>query len=63
MVWIFTEPSAFIIGNESKGIREKTKESCDVVISIPISEKCESLNAAVSTAIVLSEFRRQKSLI
>jgi 23S rRNA (guanosine2251-2'-O)-methyltransferase len=57
----YTEPSVFVIGNEGNGIREKTKESCDVLLHIPISEKVESLNAAVSTAVTISEWRRQKS--
>lgn len=55
----YTEASAFIIGNEAEGLREKTKEHCDILIRIPISNRCESLNAAVSTAVVLGEFRRQ----
>jgi 23S rRNA (guanosine2251-2'-O)-methyltransferase len=57
----FTEASVFVIGNESKGIREKTMEACDIIISIPINKNCESLNAAVSTAVALSEFRRQNT--
>ena len=56
----FTEPTVFVIGNEGDGIREKTKESCDMLLNIPISEKVESLNAAVSTAITVAEWRRQK---
>ncbi len=56
----YTEPTVFIIGNEGDGIREKTKESCDMLLNIPISEKVESLNAAVSTAITVAEWRRQK---
>lgn len=56
----FTEPTVFVIGNEGDGIREKTKEACDMLLNIPISEKVESLNAAVSTAITIAEWRRQK---
>ncbi len=50
----FPRPSAFILGNEGSGLREKTKELCDDLISIPIHPRCESLNAAAATAIVLS---------
>jgi 23S rRNA (guanosine2251-2'-O)-methyltransferase len=50
----FPRPSAFILGNEGSGLREKTKELCDDLISIPIHSRCESLNAAAATAIVLS---------
>lgn len=56
----YTEPTVFVIGNEGAGIREKTKESCDMLLNIPISEKVESLNASISTAITLYEWRRQK---
>lgn len=47
----FELPTVFIIGNESDGIREKTAELCDKLLSIPINPKCESLNAAASSAV------------
>jgi 23S rRNA (guanosine2251-2'-O)-methyltransferase len=56
----YTEPTVFVIGNEGEGIREKTKDACDMLLNIPISQEVESLNAAVSTAITLYEWRRQK---
>jgi len=55
----FSKPSAFILGNEGSGLREKTKELCDDLISIPIHPRCESLNAAAATAIVLSSWSAQ----
>jgi 23S rRNA (guanosine2251-2'-O)-methyltransferase len=55
----FTEPSVFIIGNEHAGLREKTREHCDMLISIPISNQIESLNAGASAAVAFYEFRRQ----
>lgn len=48
----FDAPAAFIIGNEGEGIREKTLEHCDITLSIPMHERTESLNAAVSAGIV-----------
>ena len=48
----FDTPSAFIVGNEGSGIREKTLELCDITLSIPMHPRTESLNAAVSAAIV-----------
>lgn len=47
----FSAPAVFIVGNESEGIREKTRELCDKLVSIPINPKCESLNAAASAAV------------
>ncbi|MCX6755695.1 MAG: 23S rRNA (guanosine(2251)-2'-O)-methyltransferase RlmB [Candidatus Nomurabacteria bacterium] len=49
----FETPTVFIIGNEARGIREKTREHCDVMLRIPMHKQCESMNAAVSTAIAL----------
>lgn len=46
-------PSLFVVGNEGKGIREKTFEHCDATLSIPMHERCESLNASVSAAVAL----------
>lgn len=55
----FTRPSVFVLGNEGSGLREKTKEQCDELISIPIHSRCESLNAAAATAIVLASWSAQ----
>lgn len=52
----FTEPSVFVVGNESKGIREKTEELCDVMLRIPMHPRTESLNAAVSAAVVMYQW-------
>lgn len=46
----FELPSLFILGNESEGIREKTRGLCDKLLSIPINPRCESLNAAAAAA-------------
>ena len=52
----FDTPALFIIGNEGKGIRQKTFERCDVTLRIPIDPRCESLNASVSAAVVLYQW-------
>jgi len=52
----YPKPSVFVLGNEGSGLRAKTKEVCDDLISIPIHPQCESLNAAAATAIVLSSW-------
>lgn len=49
----FTKPTVFVLGNEGSGLREKTSEVCDELISIPMHERCESLNAAASAATVM----------
>jgi len=55
----FTRPSVFVLGNEGSGLRLKTKEQCDELISIPMHPQCESLNAAAATAIVLASWSAQ----
>lgn len=55
----FDAPSLFVFGNEGKGIREKTRELCDVLLSIPMNPRCESLNVAASAAVALYEWSRR----
>ena len=55
----FDRPSVFVVGNEGSGIREKSLELCDHTLSIPMHARAESLNAAVSAAVVFYEWSRQ----
>jgi len=55
----FDTPSAFVVGNEGMGIREKTLIACDVTLTIPMHKRTESLNAAVSAAVVFYEWSRK----
>jgi len=55
----FDRPSVFMVGNEGDGIREKSLELCDYKLSIPMHSRAESLNAAVSAAVVFFEWSRQ----
>jgi 23S rRNA (guanosine2251-2'-O)-methyltransferase len=55
----FDRPSVFVVGNEGAGIREKSLELCDYKLSIPMHHRAESLNAAVSAAVVFYEWSRQ----
>lgn len=52
------EDSILIMGNESKGISETLKPYINYKITIPQFGKAESLNVAVATAILCSEYRR-----
>lgn len=49
----FDAPSVFVLGNEGRGIRTKTLELCDIKLSIPMEERCESLNAAQAATVAL----------
>ena len=44
---------AFIIGNEANGISPEVIEAADEKIKIPMAGKVESLNAAISAAIIM----------
>ena len=56
----FSEPTAVVIGNEGEGLREKTREHCDTIVSITMQNDVESLNASVSGALVCYEILRQR---
>jgi TrmH family RNA methyltransferase len=53
-------PVAVMIGSESKGLPAEIERISDVSVSIPIIGEAESLNAAVSCAIILYEALRQR---
>ena len=55
----FSEKSALVIGSEGKGIRPLVLKNCDFQVAISLYGKIQSLNASVSSAIILYEFRRQ----
>lgn len=55
----FKKPTVFVLGNEATGLRVKTRESCDELLSIPMHPRTESLNAAASTAAVLYTWSTQ----
>ena len=52
-------PMAFVIGNEGRGMRKKTGEHCDFLLSLPMENSVESLNASVSAALICYEWKRQ----
>lgn len=52
--------SAFLIGNESKGLSEQITAMADCLVKIPMEGQLESLNAAVSAALLMYESRKNK---
>lgn len=55
----FDRPAVFVLGNEGEGLREKTRDACDALLSIPIHSRCESLNAAAAAAVVMAAWSTQ----
>ncbi len=56
----FTGPIALVIGAEGEGLNLLTENTCDFLVSIPLSGKTASLNAATAAAMCLYEVHRQR---
>lgn len=56
----FTEPCAFLVGNEGNGLSARISETADKLLRIPMKGKVESLNAATSVAVIGYEVLRQR---
>ena len=52
-------PLGLVIGSEGSGLGKLVQESCDFLVSIPMSGHLDSLNAAVAAAILMFEKKRQ----
>lgn len=46
-------PLALVVGSEGEGLRPLVRESCDLLLRLPMRGKIESLNAAIAGSIVL----------
>ena len=56
----YGDKSALIIGSEDKGLKRLTLENCDEIIKIKMPGRIESLNASVSTGIMLFQMINQQ---
>lgn len=46
-------PLALVVGSEGEGMRPLVRQSCDLLLSLPMRGQIESLNAAVAGSVVL----------
>lgn len=46
-------PVIIVVGSEGKGLSRLVTETCDQIVSIPISASTESLNAGIATSVAL----------
>lgn len=49
----FSGACAIVIGNEGKGISRLIREKCDVIVSLPMKGRINSLNASVAAGILM----------
>jgi 23S rRNA (guanosine2251-2'-O)-methyltransferase len=56
-----TEPLVLVVGSEGKGLSRLVRATCDVVVSIPMGGRMESLNAGVAAGVALYEVARRRA--
>ena len=56
-----TDPVVLVVGSEGKGLSRLVRQTCDVVVSIPMAGEMESLNAGVAAGVALYEVARRRA--
>lgn len=54
-------PMVVVVGSEGKGLSRLVTETCDAIISIPISAATESLNAGIAASVTLYEIAKLRA--
>lgn len=54
-------PVVLVMGSEGKGLRPRVAKSCDLLVSLPLNGRVDSLNVATATAAIVYEAVRQRS--
>ena len=55
-----TGATVLVVGNEGRGISRLVRESCDILVRIPMFGKINSLNVSVAGAVLMYESLRQR---
>jgi 23S rRNA (guanosine2251-2'-O)-methyltransferase len=55
-----TGPIALVVGGEGTGLRRLVRETCDVLMQLPMRGRVESLNAAVAGSVALYAIARAR---
>lgn len=56
-----TAPAVLVLGAEGRGLRQLTRQRCDVLVRLPRLGAVESLNVSVAAGMLLYEAVRQRS--
>jgi len=54
-------PVVIVVGSEGKGLSRLVTETCDAIVSIPITAATESLNAGIAVSVTLYEIARLRA--
>ncbi|MCD5346417.1 23S rRNA (guanosine(2251)-2'-O)-methyltransferase RlmB [Agromyces sp. S2-1-8] len=54
-------PIVIVVGSEGKGLSRLVAETCDAIVSIPISASTESLNAGIAASVTLYEIAKLRA--
>lgn len=54
-------PLVLVVGSEGKGLSRLVADTCDLLVTIPVSARAESLNAGVAAGIALYEIARRRA--
>ena len=55
-----SDPAVLVIGSEGNGLGRLVREKCDIILSLPMLGKINSLNASVAAGVLMYEFTRQR---
>ena len=56
----FSGGVGLVIGNEGKGISRLVREKCDVIVSLPLKGRINSLNASVAAGILMYKIAEKR---
>jgi len=55
-----TGPLALVMGSEGEGMHRLARETCDILVHVPMFGKVSSLNVSVAAAVIIYEVLRQR---
>ncbi|RZS87598.1 23S rRNA (guanosine2251-2'-O)-methyltransferase [Motilibacter rhizosphaerae] len=58
---VASDPLVLVVGSEGKGLSRLVRDTCDLVVRIPIAHDTESLNAGIAASIALYEVARRRA--